>query len=172
MSILFSDPELMRTLQQRGKSVYCHKARTLFRQGDLGTGIYILNRGEVTLWTDIPGRGFIGLIEKTPKALLGLPDIIDAKPHVHSAIAHSGAELNFLTLKEFRSLLRSDASLLFEVLRLLALDVEVARREVLQPLCGCAERASLLPSKEECDIVPIALIDSASLAGVHRRARI
>jgi CRP-like cAMP-binding protein len=170
MRILLCDPKLFNTFQQHCTSVYCHKARVLFREGDTPTGLYILNRGEATLWTNISGRGFVGFIQKTPKALLGLPGIIDAKPHVQSAIAHNGAELSFVTLKDFTSLVQSDSSLFFKVLRLLAVEVEVARRGVLQPLCVCTERASLLPGRKTCSTVPINLIGARSSAAVRRSA--
>lgn len=173
MCTLFSDPELFHALQQRSTPVYCPKARTLFRQGDTPTGLYILNRGEATLWTDISGRGFVGFIQEIPMALLGLPSVIDAKPHVHSAIAHSGAQLSFVPLKDLTSLMQSDSSLFFKVLQLLAVEVLVAHREVLQPLCVCAERAtSLLPNKETCAIVPVALVSARSSATFRRSAHL
>ena len=173
MRILLSDPRLLHTLQQHSTSVCCPKARVLFREGDAPTGLYILNRGEATLWTDIPGRGYVSFIQKTPKAMLDLPGIISAKSHVQSAIAHSGAQLSFVGLKDFTSLVETDPSLLFKALRLLAVEVEVARLGVREPLCVCTERTTLLPPGDKIrDIVPHAVIAAGSSGKVRRGPRL
>jgi CRP-like cAMP-binding protein len=172
MQTLASDPEVIRSLQMHGTSVYCHRDRVLFEEGDTPSGVYILNRGEATLSANFSVSGVVVSIVKTSKAMLGLPGAMYAKPHAMGAVAHSGAHLSFVTQHDFTALIQSDAALYLKVLQMFAAEVEFARREVLLPLRICAENASWsLPHNPACAFVAIPIPVGQGPSAMHRSTR-
>ena len=172
MRILLNDPELAQSLQKQCTSVYCHRDRILFREGDAPTGLYILNRGEAALSTNFSGAELVVSILKTPKALIGLPGLISAKPHALDAIAYSGAQLSFVAREDFTALIQSNSFLFLKVLRLLAAEVEFARRTIFDQLRVSAENAaSILSAKRMRSVVPKTIAGDKNSSAVRRAAR-
>jgi CRP-like cAMP-binding protein len=59
-------------------------------------------------------------------SLLGLPAIVGKQPYSLTAIALKGAEVRFLSRKDFEEILRADPSLSINVCQVLAAEVQSA----------------------------------------------
>ena len=127
-SAFVADPKLIEALEKRSTAIDCGEERVLFHQGDGCEGLYILNRGNITL-TMTSAKGEQLLTMQAPiGSLLGLPGLISDEPYTLSAIAGSGAALSFVTRKEFTGLMQSDPMLALKILEVLAAEVRSARR--------------------------------------------
>jgi CRP-like cAMP-binding protein len=145
-SAFVADPELISGLEMQSTPVVCHEDRVLFRQGDSPVGLYILKSGAVTLtMSTLSGKELVS-IQALPGSLLGLPGIIGDEPYALNAVAHAGAHLSFLTRDIFTGLMRSDPSLAFQVLQVLAAEVRSARSALLDHGTPKAKRRRLTPS--------------------------
>lgn len=130
-SAFLADPELIQALEKQSTPISCDAERILFRQGDAPTGLYILHEGEVTLtmrtWA---GESIISL-NTTAGSILGLPALIGKEPYTLTAVAHSGAQLSFVSRDSYASLMQANPLLPLKVLRVLAAEVHSARNAML-----------------------------------------
>ena len=127
-----ADPELVQTLAKNSIPISCDGDRMLFRQGEASTGVFILKSGTATLNMTSPAREEVLSLQATAGSILGLPALLGGEPYTLSAVAHAGAELNFLTRESFADLMRTDPMLALKVLQVLAAEVRSARRAILQ----------------------------------------
>jgi len=130
-STFVADPELIQALEKRSIPVFCEEERILFRQGETPVGLYILNRGEVTLTMTSPLGESLVSIQAVPSSLLGLPGLVGNQPYTLTAIAHTGARLSFVTRENFSSLMQNDPLMALKVLQVLAAEVRSARNAIL-----------------------------------------
>jgi CRP-like cAMP-binding protein len=125
------DPELIQALEKQSTPILCEQDRILFRQGDSSTGLYILHKGQATLtmrtWS---GESVISL-ETSDGSILGLPALIANEPYTLTAVAHSGAQLSFVSRDNYASLMQTNPMLPLKVLRVLAAEVHSARNAML-----------------------------------------
>ena len=125
------DPELIQALEKQSTPITCEQDRILFRQGDSSSGLYILHKGEATLtmrtWA---GESVISL-ETTAGSILGLPALIANEPYTLTAVAHSGAQLSFVSRDNYAALMQANHMLPLKVLRVLAAEVHSARNAML-----------------------------------------
>jgi CRP-like cAMP-binding protein len=125
------DPELIQALEKQSTPILCDADRVLFRQGDSSTGLYILHKGEATLtmrtWS---GESVISL-QTAAGSILGLPALIANEPYSLTAVAHSGAQLSFISRENYAALMQSNPMLPLKVLRVLAAEVHSARNAML-----------------------------------------
>ncbi|MGD0520053.1 MAG: cyclic nucleotide-binding domain-containing protein [Terracidiphilus sp.] len=130
-SAFLADPELIQALEKRSTPISCDQERVLFRQGDAPAGLYILHKGEATLtmrsWV---GESVISL-QTTAGSILGLPALIGNEPYTLTAIAHSGAQLSFVSRDDYAALMQANPLLPLKVLRVLAAEVHSARNAML-----------------------------------------
>ena len=130
-SAFLADPELIQALEKRSTPISCDQERVLFRQGDPPSGLYILHKGEATLtmrsWV---GESVISL-QTTAGSILGLPALIGNEPYTLTAIAHSGAQLSFVSRDDYAALMQANPLLPLKVLRVLAAEVHSARNAML-----------------------------------------
>lgn len=130
-SAFLADPELIQALEKRSTPISCDQERVLFRQGDAPAGLYILHKGEATLtmrsWV---GESVISL-QTTAGSILGLPALIGNEPYTLTAIAHSGAQLSFVSRDDYAALMQSNPMLPLKILRVLAAEVHSARNAML-----------------------------------------
>lgn len=131
-SAFLADPELIQALEKQSTPISCDAECVLFRQGDAPTGLYILHKGEATLtmrtWA---GESIISL-QTTAGSILGLPALIGEEPYTLTAVAHTGAQLSFVSRDDFTALMQSDPLLSLKVLEVLAAEVRSARQAILQ----------------------------------------
>lgn len=127
-----ADPELVQTLAKNSTPVSCDEERTLFRQGEASTGLFILTSGTATLNMTSPALKEVVSFEATAGSLLGLPALLGGEPYTLSAIANAGAEFGFLSREEFSAIMQSDPHLSLKVLQILAAEVRSARRAIVE----------------------------------------
>jgi CRP-like cAMP-binding protein len=145
-SAFVADPALIQGLEKQSTPVSCGEDRVLFRQGDSPIGIYVLKSGAVTLtMSSLTGKELVS-IQATAGSILGLPGLIGDETYSLSAMAHSGAQLGFLSRDIFIGLMCADPALALKVLRVLAAEVRSARVAMLEQCARKAHRRRLTPS--------------------------
>ena len=131
-SAFVAAPELLQVLEGHSTAISCGGDRVLFNQGEAPTGVYILSQGAATLTMTSPAREEVVVVEVGSGSLLGLPGLIGNVPYTLSAVAHTGAEVRFVSRDEFTSLIQSDPRLGLKILAVLAAEVSSARRAILE----------------------------------------
>jgi CRP-like cAMP-binding protein len=131
-STFVADPELILALKKEAAAISCGEDRILFRQGESSVGLFILNEGEVTLTMKSDLEESVVCIDAIPGSLLGLPGLVGNQPYTLTAIAHTGAQLSFVTRESFTSLMQRDPHMSLKVLQVLAAEVRSARNAILQ----------------------------------------
>jgi len=121
-------PRLFQALLGRSKPVRIDEQDTLFNQGDLPRGLFLLVVGEVTLQMRSDEGESIMYFRAGPGSVLGLPAVVSQSPYTLSAIVHKGSEMRFVDREEFDEVLRETPSLYPLVLDLLASEVRAARQ--------------------------------------------
>lgn len=127
-----ADPELVQTLAKNSIPISCDGDRTLFRQGEASTGVFILKSGTATLNMTSPAREEVLSLQATAGSILGLPALLGGEPYTLSATARAGAEFGFLSREAFTALMHADPLLSLKILRILAAEVRSARRAIVQ----------------------------------------
>src|ERR1035438_3879998 len=101
---------LIKALEVRSIAISCGEEHTLFRQGELPVGLYILLRGEAALsMASASGESSMS-VQTTAGSLLGLPALVAHEPYTLTAIAQKGSELSFITAEDFNDLMHSDST--------------------------------------------------------------
>ena len=129
-SAFVADQELIRALRERASAVECDHDRSLFRQGDEPTGLYILHSGEVTVTMESPSGDEVVSMRADPGSLLGLPGLVGNRGYSLSAYANKGAEISFVSREAFSELMLSEPKLAMMILRVLANEVRTARMAI------------------------------------------
>jgi CRP-like cAMP-binding protein len=127
-SAFVADPELIRVLESRSSSVSCAIDKVLFKQDDPATGVFIFHQGAATLTMKSYDGSTIFSIPAMPGSLLGLPALISNQTYSLSAIAHSGAQVSFVSRDDFFALVQADPTLSLKMLQVLAAEVRTARQ--------------------------------------------
>ena len=126
-----ADPDLVQALEAHAKPLSCSEGRVLFRQGEPSNGIYILDRGDVTLtMVSLTGSELMS-VEAYPCSVLGIPGTIGNSPYTLTAVAKPGAVVRFLSREEFSTLMTSNPALSLKILQVLAAEVRTARQALL-----------------------------------------
>ena len=127
-SAFLANRKLIQALERRSHAVSCEEDCSLFRQGDAPSGLYIIHRGKATLnMKAATGENLIQMLAGAG-SLLGLPAIVGKQPYSLTAIALKGAEVRFVSRKDFEEILRADPSLSINVCQVLAAEVQSARQ--------------------------------------------
>lgn len=129
-SSFVADRKLIQALESRSLPVCCSEGNTLFKQGDVSTGVYILQSGEVALMMDSPSGRAVMSLQAGPGSLLGLPGVVGNEPHSMTAIVRKGSEVRFVTRNDFEDLFRAEPSLQLKVSLILAAEVHSARQAI------------------------------------------
>lgn len=130
-SAFVADRELIRALERRSQPVSCGEDLVLFRQGEAPNGLYILRSGEATLVMRSESGKEVMCLRAVAGSLIGLPAIIGNRPYTLTATARQGSEVNFVTRVDYEDLARTEPSLCFKVLEVLAAEVRAARNALL-----------------------------------------
>lgn len=126
-SAFVADPDLILSLEEHCTTISCEEERVLFSQGDYPKGLYILNRGQITLSMNSSIGDPVMSVEASAGSLLGLPGLVSGEPYTLTATAHDGAELSFVPRSEFTSLMQSNPLLAIKMLQVLAAELRSAR---------------------------------------------
>lgn len=146
-SAFVADMALIQGLDKESSPLACREDRVLFRQGEDPVGLYILKSGVVTLTMNSPLGKELVSIQAAPGSLLGLPGLVGEQPYTLTATAHAGAQLGFVARETFTNLMRTDSSLAFKVLQILAAEVRSARGALRQEFAAPPRRRRLTPSQ-------------------------
>jgi len=88
----------------------------VFREGDDGDRLYIIESGEVRISRTIPGAGEEALTVLKRGACFGEMSVLDQSTRSTDAIVHSRCRLMSISREDFRELLDSDRELGYKVL--------------------------------------------------------
>jgi CRP-like cAMP-binding protein len=88
----------------------------VFREGDEGDRLYIIDTGEVRISRTIPGAGEEALTVLKRGACFGEMSVLDRSSRSTDAIAHTRCRLLTIGREEFRELLDADRELAYKVL--------------------------------------------------------
>lgn len=130
-SAFLADPELLDALEKQSTSIPSSEDHVLFRQGDAPTGLFILNKGEVSLTMTSATGETVMSVQAGAGSLLGLPGLIGNEPYTLTAIAHGGAELRFVTREDFTGMMGANPRLSLKALQVLAAELRSARHALL-----------------------------------------
>lgn len=126
-SAFVADLDLIQALEKQSTEIICNGDRTLFKQGDLPVGLFILNQGETTLTMTSPRGDQVMQIQAEAGSLLGLPGLIGNEPYTLTAIARAGARLSFVSREEYACVMQTNSLLALKILEVLAAEVRSAR---------------------------------------------
>jgi len=128
-SAFVSEPKLLRKLLEHTVPLDCSKGRVLFLSGEIPYGLFILRRGKAVMTLENERGAVLIRTELAPGSILGLPALVSDKPYAMSAVAKRSAVVSYVTRKDC-ALMLAEPSLAFEVLRVLAAEVQIARRAI------------------------------------------
>ena len=129
-SAFVADTELLDELEKRSARLVYSEERVLFRQGDAPAGLYVLCSGSATLTMASNTGEPLLCVEVGPGALLGLPGFVGDQPYSLTARAQKGAEIGFVSRKDFSDLMLSNPALSIKLLSVLAAEVRSARNAI------------------------------------------
>ena len=127
-----ADPELLSELEKASAQIDCPSDRTLFEQGDPALGLYIVRDGTTTVTLKSESHSTIMKVDVGARSLLGLPGVLGNQPYSLTAVAHKGAQISFVSLKDFSDLMENHPNLSLKVLQVLAAEVRTARRALYE----------------------------------------
>ena len=127
-----ADSRLVQALEKRSLPVACSDGRTLFNQGEIPTGLYILQRGEAALVMKSRDGRAVMCLHAGSGSLLGLPGIIANEPYTLTAIIREGSEVRFITRENFVQTIEEQPGLYPSVLEMLAAEVRFARQALAE----------------------------------------
>ncbi len=123
-----ADAALIAMLSAHAHAHLCSSDETLFRQGQSPDAIYLLDEGQVTLTADTVGQECVFALQSQPGSIFGLPGVLSDAPYSLTAIARSGTRLQVISRSDFHQLLAEHPEISFQALRILASEVQTARR--------------------------------------------
>jgi len=88
----------------------------IFREGDEGDRLYIIEKGEVRISRKVPGAGEEAITVLRRGACFGEMSVLDASERSMDAIAHSRCTLVTISREDFRELLQTDGELANKIL--------------------------------------------------------
>ena len=104
-----------------GVGEICHEVdfaggEYIFREGEEGDGLFIVDTGEVRISRDVPGAGEEAITVLRRGACFGEMSVLDRSQRSTDAIAHSRCRLITISREDFAMLLESDRDLAYKVL--------------------------------------------------------
>src|SRR5579862_2322072 len=119
--------KLIAALVERSSRVVFSNGYTLFRQGEVPTGVYVVCDGNASLVMNSESGAVLLSLEVPAGSLLGLPGIVANECYTFSAFALPGSDIRFVKRKVFEELIQSEPGLNPMVLEVLAAEVRSAR---------------------------------------------
>jgi CRP-like cAMP-binding protein len=127
-SAFVADPDLLRELEKWADTIQCGAGKVLFRQGEPSVGLYIVDKGEVTM-SMVSDRGRPVLSMRTgERSLLGLPGVIGNEPYTMTATTEADCAVSFVAREDFFEFMGTESMLAMKILEVLASEVRTARK--------------------------------------------
>ena len=133
---LVADTSLVTLLSKHSQPHLCIQDETLFSQGESPDAVYLLEDGQVTLTSDAAGEECVYARQSLPGSIFGLPGVISNAPYSLTATATSGTHLQMIPRETFQHLLSTHPEISFQALRILAAEVQTARRIVQKSIAS------------------------------------
>jgi CRP-like cAMP-binding protein len=127
-----ADQELIRALERQSRPISCEAGSTLFSQGEVPSGIYILRSGEAALIMKSAAGRAVMCATVGPGSVLGLPAVIGKQPYSLSVMVKKGSDVGFITQHDFELLLQMEPSLYPKILEVLASEIRFARKALCE----------------------------------------
>jgi len=96
---------------------------TIFREGEMPRGVYVLRSGKVDLLFFARNGAAKPLRVAEPGQILGLSCVVTNRNHDCTAVAHTSCEIGFIERDDFLRMLDESPAVWFSVLRFLSNDV-------------------------------------------------
>lgn len=127
-SAFVADPDLLRELEKWATTFKCDAGHLLFRQGEPSVGLFIVNKGEITMsMVSDQGRPVVSM-RTGAGSLLGLPGVIGNEPYTMTATVEADCAVSFLGREEFFEFMGTESVLAMKILEVLASEVRSARK--------------------------------------------
>ena len=124
-------PELVASFTKKAAGIRFTKDEVLFRIGEPGNSVYLVQSGEIGLVLPIDRTRGIGFRAK-PGSLVGLPAAFSKEPYSMTAIAWGRSEVLVMSADRFSELVAASPTLVLDVLRILAAETRAARVAVVE----------------------------------------
>lgn len=122
--------QLFWALEPSSRQIQCDEDRTLFQQGDMPVGVYLVRRGQAAgIVLNDKGETMVRF-RAFPGTVLGVPAVVSNEPYSLSAIARQGADVGFVSKEEFKNVVRSKPLAQIAALKALAAEVQFARKSL------------------------------------------
>lgn len=120
-SLLFlsASPELKSRLESLAVKQRLAKHEVLFRQGDAGDALYVIDEGMIEINVLTPGGRKLSLNVMRPGDVLGEIAMLDGGPRTASAVALRPCRLRCLRRRDVFSAMRSEIDLAFDLIQIL-----------------------------------------------------
>lgn len=125
-----SDTIIDPSLSDREKFIRYRKGETLFREGELPRGIYILHSGIIELLFSAKNGQTKPLRGVRPGQILGLSCVVTNRLHDCTATAIEPCEVAFIERDDFLEILDESPAVWFNVLRMLSRDVNAVYNDM------------------------------------------
>ncbi len=135
-SAFVAEAELFQVIWKHAIQIGCASDRELFHQGDEPIGLFLVKSGDAIMILEDDRGAEVAQFPMMPGALLGLPASISNRPYSMTAIAKQGAEVGFVSRREFSALMTADPSVAMMVLHVLAAEVRSARLGIVESSAG------------------------------------
>jgi CRP-like cAMP-binding protein len=122
-----ANAELVHALDKVSQQVSCSDGCTLFTQGQVCTGLYILRSGEAALVLKSAMGQRVKCLTIHAGSLIGLPGVVGVKPYTLTAMVRPGSQVRFVTRADFERIIEAEPSLYPGVLHVLAAEVRAAQ---------------------------------------------
>ena len=137
LSECVADCELAAAIEARSTLLRFEPKRTLFRQGQDPSRLFLLSAGEVVLTTKQQNGSILGF-RAVPGSLIGLPAVAGNQPYSMTATVTRNSEMYAISVSTFRELVGRNPRLSFRVLEILAAEVRSARLLIATALSSVA----------------------------------
>jgi CRP-like cAMP-binding protein len=131
-NVFAADQELIRALIQRSSPVTCNQNTVLFTQGQVASGLFILQSGEAELMMKSRPGKTVMCLHAASGSILGGPAICANAPYTLTAIVREGSDVRFVTREDFERAIQAEPQLAIKVFQLVASEVVAARRALTE----------------------------------------
>ena len=122
-------PALWTALEGISTPLAVGKGKVLFRQGDLGRGVFLLRKGKVRLSLHASGHQEVPYRTAGPGNVLGFPAALSHGQYSLSAKNLADCEVGFATTEDVIDLLSKRSDLCFQAVEIMAHEVRKLRKK-------------------------------------------
>jgi CRP-like cAMP-binding protein len=148
-------PELLAVLQKLQKARTFAKGKELFHCGDEPKGVYLIERGTVSLFVSTSARHprVFGTVREG--CILGLSESISGDVHKLTAAASDVTRVSFVGREEFMRFLRQNQEFCLRIVHLLSEDVHYLYGKFREEKSGVSRRSRKVALSKQASSIPI-----------------